>query len=150
MMKRLLSRTSFDAESEEARLEKQPKHRQLLLAYPGNLRTLPLHPFDKILKSKATALNYLASKCFRESTKLRLKKNFFVLAIWNRIQANKRAETPEQARPVRPWPGLDFQIHKSSGLAKIRSGVPEEETYFQSFKSHSCSFFLCVLIFNTI
>ena len=41
MMKRLLSRTSFDAESEEARLEKQPKHRQLLLAYPGNLRTLP-------------------------------------------------------------------------------------------------------------
>jgi len=34
MMKRLLSRTSFDAEIEEARLEKQPKHRQLLLAYP--------------------------------------------------------------------------------------------------------------------
>ena len=35
MMKRLLSRTSFDAESQEALLEKQPKQRQFLLGYPG-------------------------------------------------------------------------------------------------------------------
>ena len=36
MMKRLLSRNSFDAETEEACLEKQPKHtRQFLLGYPG-------------------------------------------------------------------------------------------------------------------
>ena len=36
MMKRLISRNSFDAETEEARLEKQPKlTRQFLLGYPG-------------------------------------------------------------------------------------------------------------------